>query len=1195
MMKLLLILFAFFPLLAFSAENIGLDKWSLPAGAWARGEELSISSGNKTHGELMWAPFVPVGKNKVWKLKVTLVGKGEIQASLGCYTTAKKHFVTRYPFADGTKKINTAVPIVEFWYLTLPEGKTPVDHIRPAIRIVSGSFSIRQTQIEAFEAMPLLEENLSLAKFAIPAGAKRDDSGIIANSGGKTHGELLWGPFRPVGKVKVWQMTVAFSGKGEIQGSLGCYDVTRKKFISRYPYGSGGKKFDKQTSGKATWYLVLPEKTAPVSYVRPVIRIVSGEFVIKQVYIRELEAIPPRENHLDTSCKMEGEVLPVYSEPNLFTGFPEKGKSGIGLSQDLVLVNRKNASRVFRISDPIPVESGKKYILTGLYHTDDLKFGNRGSIVVLTDAQAAVWPGSLDGFKPYSPLCMGELVNRPPGQWQRKVVLYTAPEKVKSIRIGVFLSGNPASIRWRSIYFGLGPWENDSRVQDHDLTWHYRINTAPLPQEKVDEILSARPEATAEVLSGNSPRLLINGKKELPLIYFGDAFAPERNKTAAFQEAGIHLQIIPLFRKDYYWVGNGQYRFDRVDQIIMENIRRNPHGNFIIGLSVSPYKSWAEEFPTETAVNRTGKEQVSRHGRKSPPCLYSKVYQEHAFEYIRQVIAHMRKQPYYKAVAGFMITGNEDGQFYYQAKYGRRMDEAYPPSAREPFRQFLRKRYNNDVAALRKSWNDAGITFETAAPPRELRPLNTFFWDRSKDMPYWDTTVFMNEAMGEFADAMCNEVKKAAGKKVLAVMWWGRGGEQFVQPHFAQTKVVLPGKGMDLMGGQPGYWGERENGNISYYPWIADSLRLNNKLPMIEADFRTWTSVYKNLRIDYHVSRYWTLSDFRNALFREAGKLFSVGGGLWFYDMTAGWFDDPEMMKEAALLKKIADKLAANDAPYSPAEIALVADEMNFYATSEQLHCWNGPNFHAVRKSQRSMMRAGVKYDYIYLSDLVSRKMTHYKVYCFLNLWHITPEMEAYIKQLRKDGKVLVWVYAAGYSSDKGLDTANISRITGINVEKLGSGSQKAVFVESPVSQNLAGKEAGLDNALGELRFGVADKDARPVVLYTDGKVAGAMKKFPDYTSIYLAQPSPFTAEFLAQIAEYAGIHRFNRIPGDMFIHRRDDLMVLHGVEGNRNVIFPAAGKKLYDMFTGEALPVNSDNSVTVTLKPGETRMLECR
>ena len=62
-----------------------------------------------------------------------------------------------------------------------------------------------------------------------------------------------------------------------------------------------------------------------------------------------------------------------------------------------------------------------------------------------------------------------------------------------------------------------------------------------------------------------------------------------------------------------------------------------------------------------------------------------------------------------------------------------------------------------------------------------------------------------------------------------------------------------------------------------------------------------------------------------------------------------------------------------------------------------------------------------------------------------------------------------------------------------------------------------------------------------------------------------------------------------------MFIHRRDDLMVLHGVEGNCNVIAPLPGKKLYDMTTGKALPVNSDNSVTVTLKPGETRMLECR
>ena len=1178
-----------------SAQIVPLKSWSLPKDAVKGETEIKISSGKSKNGNLMWAPFQKTEANTVWKISVKLSGKGDIQASLGCYDTAKKRFLTRYPFADDIRKLDLDTPTENVWFVKLPQLKDPIGYVRPALRVTAGEFTIHEINIEAFEKMPLLEEYIPLSKFSVPANAKKSDAEISANSGNKTNGELLWGPFREVGAVKVWQVTVEFTGRGDLQCSLGCYDVTKRRFITRYPFADGNRELNSVNPKKEVWYLTLPAKSDNIKWVRPTLRILTGEFIIKSVHIKELDQKPPVANKLDTTITMPGEILPVYSEPNLFPGFAAPDKSIAGLNKELVLENKKNASRVFQLSKLIPVQSGKTYILTGLYHSHDLKFGNRGSLLVLTEEQAKKWPASLDNFKPYSPLCMGELVNRTPGVWQRKTALYKVPDNVKNIRIGVYLSGNPASVKWRSIYFGLGPWDNDNRVRDYDLTRNYRINTAPLAQDKVDKALAERPEATAEIVGGNYPRILVNGKKELPIVYFGDAFEPARNKTAAFQEAGIHLQIIPLFRKDYYWTGNKEFRFDRIDQSIMSNISRNPNGNFIVAINVSPYKSWAAEFPTETAVNRTGKEQTSRHGRKSPPCLYSRVYQAQAKEYIRKAIEHMKTQPYYKAVAGFMITGNEDGQFYYQVKYGRYMDEAYPPSALEPFRDFLRKRYNNDVKALKKAWNRTNVTFENASPPRVLRPLNTFFWDRSKDMAYWDTSVFMNEAMGEFADAMCREAKDAAGKKVIAVMWWGRGGEQFVQPHFAQTKVVLPGKGMDLMGGQPGYWGERENGNISYYPHIVDSARLNNKIPMIEADFRTWTSVFKNLRIDYHVSRYWTPAEFRNALFREAGKLLSVGGGIWFYDMTAGWFNDPRMMKDAALLKKISDKLAANDAPFTPAEIALVADEANFLATSEQLHCWNGPNFHSVRKPQRSMMRAGVKYDYIYLTDLISRKMTHHKLYCFLNLWHITPETEAYINSLRKEGKVLVFVYASGYSTDKGLDVKNISRVTGIKVEQLASGTQKAVYVDSPVTRKLAGKEAGLDNALGQLRFGIADAKAQPIAIYTDGKVAGAMKKFPDYTSIYLAQPSPFTAEFLAQLAEYAGVHRFNRVPGDMFIHRRDDFIAMHGVEGNTNIISPAPGKKLYDFTTGKELPVNKDNTVTVKLAPGETRLLEVR
>ena len=1036
-------------------------------------------------------------------------------------------------------------------------------------------------------------EILPLGDWSLPNGAVRADSRIRVAAGPGKSDMLIWGPFRKAGEAKIRTLKLKLSGQGKIQVSLGCYGGEKRRFLTRHPFSKGVRMVNSTDTCEEVWYLKIPKLSDPVDWIRPVIQVVSGEITIHQIEMEEMEEMPPRKNYLDTTCRMPGEVLPDYTEPNLFPGF---AGSGEGKDTELELVNRENASAVFRLSPPIPVQGGMSYVLTGLYQSSDLHFGNSGGLAVLTEQQAENWPDKLESFLPYSPLATYELVNRKPGEWKRRCVKYKAPADVKQVRIGVFLRGDPASIRWRSIYFGLGPWDPDSRPEDYDLSRHFLQNTEPLPDEEVNAILAARPEATAEVVPGNSPRVLLNGKKEIPVVYFGDQFDAARNKTAAFQEAGIDLQIIPLFRKGYYWTGCGQYDFDRVDHTIMENIRRNPRGIFLIGISVTPYPSWAEEFPGEAAVNREGAQQTSRDGRKNLPCYYSRVYQAQALEYIRQVIAHMRKQPYFKAIAGFHIIGNEDGQFYYQVKYGRYMDEAYPPSALEPFRDFLRKRYRNDLEALRKAWNQPDITFETAVPPRTPRPLNTFFWDRTTDMPYWDVSIFMNEAMGEFADAMCREAKEAAGKKVLAVMWWGRGGEQFVQPHFAQTQIVLPGTGMDLMGGQPGYFGERDTGCTSYYPWIPDSLRIHGKIPMIEADFRTWITVYKSLTQDCHVVRYWTPDDFRNALLREAGRMFSVGGGLWFYDMTAGWFDDPELMKDAALVRKIAGRLSENEEPFSPAEIAFVADEENFLATSEQLHCWNGPNFHSVRKTQRAMMRSGLKYDFIYLDDLIKRDLTHYKVLCFLNLYFVSPRTEAYLNSLRRDGKILVFVYAPGYSTEHGLDADGISRITGIRTEKIAPGLQKSVFADSPLTAGLQGKSAGLNNVLGELRFRIDDPDAVPICTYTDGSgVSGAMKKFPDYTVIYLALPSPFTPAFLSQLAGYAGVPVFNRTPGDMFVHRRDDLMVLHGVEANTNILCPPQGKKLYDMTTGEELPANSDSTVEITLSPGETRILECR
>ena len=402
-----------------SGAAVPFKSWSLPAGTSKSETEIKISAGKSKSGNLMWAPFQKIGSSKVWKVAVKLSGKGEIQASLGCYSAAKKRFITRFPFSEDTRKLDLSTLSEQVWYIALPQLKEAIGFVRPALRVTSGEFSIKEINIEAFEKMPLVEEYIPLAKFSLPATAKLNGSEISATCGTKKNGELLWGPFRTPGNAKVWLVTVEYIGRGDLQCSLGCYDA-KKRFIIRFPFVDGNRELNTVEAKKEMWFLSLPPGSKNIKWIRPTLRILTGEFIIKSVHIKELEEKPPVENKLDTSVTMPGEILPVYFEENLFPGFTEPDKSVSGLKKELVLENKKNASRVFKISEPIPVQSGKTYILTGLYHTHDLKFGNRGTLQVLTEDKAKKWPDSLDDFKPYSPLCMGELVNRPRGIWQRK-------------------------------------------------------------------------------------------------------------------------------------------------------------------------------------------------------------------------------------------------------------------------------------------------------------------------------------------------------------------------------------------------------------------------------------------------------------------------------------------------------------------------------------------------------------------------------------------------------------------------------------------------------------------------------------------------------------------------------------------------------------------------------------------------------
>lgn len=853
-----------------------------------------------------------------------------------------------------------------------------------------------------------------------------------------------------------------------------------------------------------------------------------------------------------------------------------------------IKINKKDAKGYAAlISAPCNVKPGQKYFITALYNCRQAEFGTSAVITAVPYKEVESYLGKIRSHSPYIAMGKREVLSRKAGSWVRRTGYYKVPKGIDKVCLLIIQYGPKSSITYSSIYFGKFP---PKRFFDK-AAYNSDYETA-VKEPELSKIIDARSSATGSVVKyGDVPAFKINGKIQPPLIYFGDAYLPRRSKLQDFQKAGMNLQILSLSRYRKFWKAKGEYDFKKVDRYLGEAIARNPQGNFIILIDVSPYQAWSDEYPDHIAIHTDGKPATGRHGRKAPPSYWSELYRKQACEFVRAIVNHLKKQPYYKCVAGFFLCGNEDGQFYYNS-IGKTLHNGQSPAAVKAFRIWLKQRYGN-IKALRKAWLQPKLEFTQIKVPVTAKRIGGIFINPATQQAYIDFCRFLNESMASFANRLCRTAKDTAGKKIFTVMWWGRGGAQLVYPHFGQSKVVFPNPDMDVMGSQAGYYGERENGCTCFMPWIYDSARIHNKITMLEADFRTWLSPLKSMQHDYHVARYWNLYDLKGALLRDFGKQIAVGGGLWLYDMSAGWFKSPDIMRLVKNMYQAAEKLYSKPVKVTPAEIALVVDEQNFYRTTEQLDIWNGPNYHALRLSQRALQRSGLKYDFIFFNDILNGKRDNYKVYIFMNQWMVSAEQRKFIdSKLKRNGKTLIWLYAPGYLTKNGFSVNNMRQLTGINLEKNGRVVGSADFVNKsyPILKGIKGKTAGLGIALYGIRFIVQDKSAQILARYKDGKNATAVKIMNNWKSIYIGGPAAFTPRFLNNIARYAGVHTYNT-PGDMFVYHRDDLVCLHGVEGQTNHLQFPVKVKITDLFSGKTL-LESGTKLQIKLTPGETRLL---
>lgn len=911
-----------------------------------------------------------------------------------------------------------------------------------------------------------------------------------------------------------------------------------------------------------------------------------------------------------------GEVLPrVYGKNYLPNGGFEDGlahwkiygENGAEWESEIVqgergpeLVIRKLNDRgtVVLLSDPFQVESGKGYEFTGLYQTSDAKFSNFGEWMLQSAPrkeallQKPVKTSVSAGHGAHTGMMM--IYNSEEGDWRRKTRDITIPASHDWARMAFVLDGPPIELKLANNFL-IQP-EPDTR-QPRPLELEKE-----LPMDVTLERLMQRPDSTAEVVQrGDGPLLLVDGKPHVPFVQMADVVYPRRGYIRDFAEHGIDLHFVTIYNKTQkHWTGVGKYDLKKVDEIIWNSVRRHPEGNFIVYINVSSYDDWFKDFPEASAMNRAGEYVVSRHNDHAPASYWSDEYRRQVVELVETYVRHIRQQPYARAIVGYYIGGGEDGQFYYQGVKGQKtIQDGQSPGDLPYFRRWLEEYYKGDVEALRKAWGDPELEFSTAMPPVENERYPGVFLDPVKNRPIYDFFRFLNDGVATLLTDAAKAIKREAGKPVIVGAYYGRGAMQMVYPHFSQNNVMFKEKAIDFMGAQGGYYGWREVGSSGVLNWVYDSLRRNGILPMMELDFRTWFGGFRSLTHDFKVARFWNLNDFKNAVARDGGKMLSVGGGLWWMEMSGGWFRDDAIMAFLQEFNDTANRLYAEPVVYTPAKIVMISDESNYLWTTEQVNIWNGPNYHTHAVQQRALYLAGVRLDFYYLDDLIGERPEHYDVYYFKNAFHPTSELIEWVKSLRQKGKTIIWQYAPGWLTEDGFSTESMAELTGFTFRHdgvIGDGI-RSYFVEQSDNPDVAaliadqeGDMMGIGVDLPADRFVVTGGYDAVLARYeANGEPAAAVRRDPESgsLSIILGHPSAMTPQLMANIAALSGVHRYV-LPGDMFFYKRDDLIVMHGIEGGKQRLTLPESRTIRELIHGK---IGADNvsELEFELKPGET------
>jgi hypothetical protein len=702
------------------------------------------------------------------------------------------------------------------------------------------------------------------------------------------------------------------------------------------------------------------------------------------------------------------------------------------------------------------------------------------------------------------------------------------------------------------------------------------------------------------------PALLVNGEPVPPMAMTTQTEDPVY--LAALGKAGVRL-FYEICATPWLDPGSVQALSRRLEVLV----RSAPRALVILRVSLHPPMSWIREHPEELVTYEDGSRVAANphdflwpgydKGVPNVYSLHSARWREDAGKAVAELIRVLDATPYADHIIGFFLAAGGTSEWYTMAgtmNRERGIVSDYSAAFRLEFGRLLKEKYGTE-AALRSAWGDRRASFaDPAIPDYASRRVSTIDEDLLKieaDSYLPPDATADSATVGSFLDAdrhqrtadfyeawhrgtadsivhfarILKEVTE--NRRVVGAFYGSYGCTHFFESGTVSGVLRILDSGVVDFLAAPGLYENRLPRGYTAQREMQDSFLLRKRIFVVEEDTRT----YRASQINRDFTGTHTLRDTVDVMKRDFGRNVCEELHAWWFDMApkGGWYDDPAILdlmrrqQELAAFSYGGERTKAN-------EIALIYDEESTRYVS---NLSSVDVCHWFR--QMEVHRIGAPVDYYFHNDLAHPGMPDYRLYIFVNVYHLDDQERAELDhKVKRKGATALWLYAPGFiNPDRKprLSAEHVAELVGMRMGMEASPWIGRFTVERAAHPILAHSDPDriygfFDRpVLSFLWNGSTPPNTRLYPLFYPDDTAAvtlgrfqaidrpalAMREFPEWRSVYCGA-KVIRSDLISSIARYAGCHIYCSSDECLYANRR--FVVIHAKDtGRKELRFPRA------------------------------------